>query len=143
MGGNAVIRMADLKNAVEQAGFTGVKTYIQSGNIIFSSGETGISRIAGKLEETVLKTFGIESPVVVVTRARIAEILSRVPPEWQKTDGLRCYIVFIKAPVTAPDVIDDFEIKEGVDSVKAGTDVVYMATRMEGLTCVSFTGTGV
>lgn len=133
VGGNGIIKMADLKTAVEKAGFTGVKTYIQSGNIIFSSAETDTARVEVKLEKTVLSTFKIESPVVAVNRTHLAEILAQAPPEWEK-DDLRRYIAFIKAPVTAADIIGDFEVKEGVDSVQAGNGVIYMTTTMEGLT---------
>lgn len=133
VGGNGIIKMADLKKAVEKAGFTGVKTYIQSGNIVLSSAETDPARVAAKLEETVLRAFKIESPIVAVTQTRLADVLAQAPPEW-KSDDLRRYIAFIKAPVTAPDIIGDFEVKEGVDSVKAGNGVIYMTTKMEGLT---------
>ena len=37
VGGNNIIKMADLKACFERLGFTGVATYIQSGNILFKS----------------------------------------------------------------------------------------------------------
>jgi uncharacterized protein (DUF1697 family) len=40
VGGKGMIKMADLKTALEAAGFDTVKTYIQSGNILFSSDKT-------------------------------------------------------------------------------------------------------
>ena len=37
VGGNNIIKMADLKACFEQMGFEDVSTYIQSGNVIFAS----------------------------------------------------------------------------------------------------------
>jgi uncharacterized protein (DUF1697 family) len=133
VGGNGIIKMADLKTAVEKAGFSGVKTYIQSGNIILSSAETDVLQIAASLEKIILRTFKIVSPTVVITRARLENVLKQAPPEWEKED-LRRYIAFVLAPVTVPDVIGDFEIKPGVDTIKAGPDVIYVTTTMEGRT---------
>src|SRR5690554_1069136 len=37
VGGNNIIKMVDLKKSFEDIGFTGVKTYIQSGNVVFET----------------------------------------------------------------------------------------------------------
>ena len=44
VGGNSLIKMTELQEAAEKAGFTGVKTVIQSGNVIFETAlkDTGI-----------------------------------------------------------------------------------------------------
>jgi uncharacterized protein (DUF1697 family) len=133
VGGNGIIKMADLKTAVEKAGFSSVKTYIQSGNIILTSVDTDAGQVAARLEEIVLRTFKIQSPVVAVTRTRLEEILEQAPPNWEK-EGLGRYVAFVLAPATVSDVIGDFEIKPGVDTIKAGPDVIYLTTTMEGRT---------
>lgn len=40
VGGNNIIKMADLKTCFEEMGFANVVTYIQSGNVLFDSNET-------------------------------------------------------------------------------------------------------
>ena len=131
--------MADLKVAVQKCGFTDVGTFIQSGNVIFGSTEKDAEKIAAKIEDTVLKTFNVTSRVVVRSYTQIKKVLDGVPGEWKKENDLRCYLAFVKEPVTAQDVLQEVTLKEGIDSVKVGEGVLYMSTKLEGLTKSGFT----
>lgn len=131
--------MADLKTAVENCGFTEVSTFIQSGNVIFMSDEKNTERIIEKLESMVLKTFKVNSRIVVRSHTQMKKVVEEVPSEWEKGNNLRCYIAFIKEPITANDVLKEITLKEGVDSVKIGERVLYMSTKLSGLTKSSFT----
>jgi len=51
VGGNNIIKMTDLKSCFEDMGFTGVSTYIQSGNVIFFSGEQDKAKLTTKIEK--------------------------------------------------------------------------------------------
>ena len=50
VGGNNIIRMADLKQSFEELGFSEVTTYIQSGNVLFNSSEGDKQLLTGKIE---------------------------------------------------------------------------------------------
>ena len=65
VGGKNIIKMADLKTAFEQRGFQNVITYINSGNILFSSklDETDIKCVCEKL---LKEDFGLDIPVCVI-----------------------------------------------------------------------------
>jgi uncharacterized protein (DUF1697 family) len=45
VGGNNIIKMVDLKACFEKMGFLDVSTYIQSGNVLFSSPETSLTKL--------------------------------------------------------------------------------------------------
>jgi uncharacterized protein (DUF1697 family) len=139
VGGNSIIKMADLKETVEKSGFTNVKTFINSGNVIFESGEKNSVKIATVLEAALKKRFNLESRVILRTYEQFKQILSEVPADWKKQKDIRCYIAFIREPLTAQDVIKQIQLKEGVDFVQAGKGVVYMTTLMSGLTKSGFT----
>lgn len=139
VGGNNIIKMADLKKTVAESGFTSVSTYIQSGNIIFKSEENDIDKITKKLEEALFKEFGFNSGIIVKTFEQLNKIISEVPDDWKKRYDLRCYIAFIRKPVSEQDVMRDIKLKDGVDFVKAGDKVLYMSTLLEGLTKSGFT----
>jgi uncharacterized protein (DUF1697 family) len=138
VGGNAVIKMADLKKAVEQCGFTNVRTYIQSGNIIFESDENNLENITAKLEESLLKNFSLSSGMVVKTCEQLNKLISEIPASWRKNNNLHCYIAFIRKPVTAREVLSEIELKEGVDFVEAGDGVLYLSTLLSGITRSGF-----
>jgi len=139
VGGNGIIKMADLKKAVEDIGFTHVSTYIQSGNIVFESDQKEIDKIIARLEGALLKKFEFKSGIVVKTYEQLKKIVSEVPADWKKRDDLRCYLAFVREPASAQDVIREIKLKEGVDFAKAGDGVVYMSTLLSGLTKSGFT----
>lgn len=139
VGGNSIIRMSDLKLVVEQAGFTDVSTFIQSGNVIFDSGITARSRIRQILEEALLKRFGQEIRVVVRSLPEFRAVVTHVPAEWNRSGNLRCYLAFVREPVTPADVLKEISVNAAVDAVSEGPGVLYMSTKLSGLTKSGFT----
>jgi uncharacterized protein (DUF1697 family) len=139
VGGNSLIKMSDLKEAVEKSGFANVKTFINSGNVIFESTEVNKSKINAVLEKVLAKRFNLESRVFLLTYEQFKDILAGVPEDWKKLKDIRCYIAFVREPVTAQDVIKEIRVKEGVDFVGVGKGVVYMTTLLSGLTKSGFT----
>jgi uncharacterized protein (DUF1697 family) len=55
VGGNNIIKMADLKLAFEEMGFSDVSTFIQSGNVIFSSNSTDLNKLTETIEKDLSK----------------------------------------------------------------------------------------
>ena len=50
VGGQNVIGKADLIRCFEDLGFDGVRTYIQSGNVLFRSSESGVAALTRAIE---------------------------------------------------------------------------------------------
>ncbi len=137
VGGNNLIRMTDLKKAVEQCGFKNVRTHIQSGNVIFEYGD-GARGVSKKLEACLSKTFGTDLRAIVKTREELGSILEQVPREWKSGNGFRCYIAFARGPATARDIMEAAQPRKGIDFMKTGDGVLYMWTRLSGITKSGF-----
>jgi len=138
VGGNNIIRMVDLKLAFEKAGYANVKTLIQSGNVVFESGLQDKEKITTHIESMLSKAFNYSARVVTRSHKEIQKILFRAPDDWKKEKDLRCYIAFVKEPLTADEVAKDVELNEGIDSLSTAEGVLYMSTKMEGLTKSKF-----
>jgi uncharacterized protein (DUF1697 family) len=67
VGGRNMVAMADLREVVLGLGHTEVATYIQSGNLVFTSEEADTARIAAALERAIAKHLGVRPTVVVLT----------------------------------------------------------------------------
>lgn len=78
VGGNNKIKMAELKNSLENLGLSQVQTYIQSGNLLFRSheAESVLTRI---IEHTIQTDFGITSKVMIRTDTELAYIIYHCP----------------------------------------------------------------
>lgn len=133
VGGNSIIHMIELKQSVEDCGFTQVATYIQSGNVVFETNEKDTGSITNILEKQLSGRFQLDLKVIVLSQDHLRQVLQEVPQEWNTSKNLRCYIAFIRQPTTPKEVLPYLLLTEGVDSVEVGKNVIYMTTKMEGL----------
>ncbi len=68
ISGKNKIPMAELKKSFENQNFSQVKTYLNSGNVIFSSDEDHLDKLTGQIESTIKKQFGFDIPVFVISK---------------------------------------------------------------------------
>ena len=78
VGGNKRIKMADLKKLFESLGLEKVKTYIQSGNVLFESEEEA-EVLGHKIETGIKKEFGFSVTVVLRTASELEQIIKNCP----------------------------------------------------------------
>jgi uncharacterized protein (DUF1697 family) len=79
VGGHHIVKMGALKEMYESLGFTGVTTYINSGNVIFSSRHDDPVAIEVLLEQAIEHRFGFPVAVVVRTPSQVARIVRNNP----------------------------------------------------------------
>jgi uncharacterized protein (DUF1697 family) len=79
VGGNRIVPMNELKGLHEALGFRDVVTYIQSGNVVFSSDETDPAQLAKQIEEAFAQKFGFRSQVIVRTAIELEETIANNP----------------------------------------------------------------
>jgi uncharacterized protein (DUF1697 family) len=79
VGGHNKVAMADLRKVVESLGHGDVVTYIQSGNVVFTSKDTDTAAIAAELERALEETLGVRSSVVVLSRAELVQVIADNP----------------------------------------------------------------
>ena len=80
VGGNNKVPMADLREVVASLGHTGVSTYIQSGNVLFTAQEgAAADALAAGLEQAIERAFGLRLRVVVLSRAELAQVIGDNP----------------------------------------------------------------
>jgi len=78
VGGKNIIKMADLKQVFESIGLCEVKTYIQSGNVIFKSDETE-DILCNKIENEIEAVFGISTKVILRNSTELEKIILNCP----------------------------------------------------------------
>lgn len=134
VGGKSIIKMADLKKVFEEEGLKNVSTYINSGNVLFETGENNQVKLEEILEKAVFKKFKINNPIVVISDKEFKTVVDECPKNWKSNKDIRKYIAFVKKPYRASDVTKDMELKEGIDFVVIGKGAVYMSTVLSGIT---------
>ncbi|TFD52956.1 DUF1697 domain-containing protein [Cryobacterium frigoriphilum] len=127
VGGRNLIGMPALAECFRDAGYRNVRTYIQSGNVLFSADAPPGPDLESSLERMLRDRF--ESPILVVLRSRdeLAATIAAAPANHGSTE-LRSDVIFLKHPLTAEATFTALpELREGVDAVALGPGVIYFS----------------
>ena len=118
ISGKNKISMALLKEAFEKKGFSEVKTYINSGNVLFSSDDRDQERLIRACEALIVEAFDLVIPVVVVE----VEELSRLLEEEETIH----YVIFMIPPMTVSQVFEAVgEIKPEYEKIAHSDNVIF------------------
>jgi uncharacterized protein (DUF1697 family) len=79
LGGHKIVKMEQLRQAFADLGFEDVKSYIQSGNVVFKAPLRPCESLAKQIEEKVQQQFGFPVLVVVKTADEIGEVIKNNP----------------------------------------------------------------
>jgi uncharacterized protein (DUF1697 family) len=126
VGGRNALPMADLRSLLTENGYEDVRTYIQSGNVLFRSAGKGRS-LEDDLARVIEQRFGFPVPVVVRSQSQLAEIVSGAPAGFGESAEHLCDVIFLKDELTPAQALAALELREGVDEAWAGTGVVYFS----------------
>jgi uncharacterized protein (DUF1697 family) len=128
VGGNNIIRMADLISCFEEMGFKDVSTYIQSGNVIFRSSVKDKTDLTKAIEEKLSGRFNYKSRVAVFSHQQIREVVGEAPPDFgTEAEKYRFDVLFVIEPLTAGELIKKVNPRVEVDRVSAGKSVLYFS----------------
>ena len=134
VGGKNLIKMSDLAACFQEMGFSDVRTYIQSGNVLFATahgdlpGLTEQLELERRIEAGLSQTFAYQASVVLRSAGEMQAIVAGAPPGFGAQPQLyRSDVIFLKAPLSAPEAMQSVSTKEGVDQAFAGEDVLYFA----------------
>ena len=104
VGGKNPLSMPALKAVFEKASFTEVQTYINSGNIIFSSQKEGAFELQKTCKKLIQKNFGLDIPVMVISAVEYTASLKKAPSWWGKDSESRHDCFFVILPNAAADI---------------------------------------
>jgi uncharacterized protein (DUF1697 family) len=124
VGGNRTVSMKTLAAAFEEVGMTEVRTYINSGNVVFSTKLRSPTRIAALLEKTIEERFGFSVDVLVVAEAKLRKIVAAIPPTWTNDQAMRCDVLFLWDDVDRRSILTELPVRDGIDTVRYTTGAV-------------------
>ncbi len=127
VGGHRKILMADLKMMLAEIGFSEVQTYIQSGNVVFSSEEKDTQKLGELIAEAIKKQFDFDVPTMVKTKQEWQKAVDENPfTAENNVDISKLYIAFLDCLPSAEGVIKLAAFDFGNDKFKLVENVVYL-----------------
>ncbi len=133
VGGHNKVPMAELRDAYEKIGLSQVKTYIQSGNVVFESEESA-EQLRPLLEKAISDRFGISAAIAVRSAAEWTGMIANCPYDPQALrDKHSIHVAFLTEPLSAK-ALDILEAsKEDCDEYAVAESEVYFLFRQSML----------
>lgn len=126
VGGHKVIKMADLKRVFESIGLKQVKTYIQSGNIVFES-EEGINFLKDRIQSEIKNEFDFDVPVMLRTHDEFINIIKQCPYEVHSLlEGESVHIAFLANVLSEEESSQLLTFKSELEDCYIDEKVVYL-----------------
>jgi uncharacterized protein (DUF1697 family) len=122
VGRQKAIKMDALSKMYESLGFKDVRTYIQSGNVIFQCKNTKTLELTKKIEEEIKKSFGFEIIVLIRTEKKLQETIKNNP--FNKKNHDRIYVTFLSG------IIDKIPIDEINKAKSASEEFLFLGSEV-------------
>jgi uncharacterized protein (DUF1697 family) len=134
VGGKNKVDMKLLKATFEGLGMTDVKTYINSGNVIFSTKDRGKARLTTVIEDALARRFGFNIEVLVRDLKSMKALVNAIPRDWTDDKTMRCYVMFLWDDVNRPSVLKQLVIKPKLDDVRYASGAIVWRVDRKDLT---------
>lgn len=127
VGGHRKVPMAQLRAAVEALPATDVRTYVQSGNVVFSSAHRTERAVVKALEPALAAAFGFEITVIARSAAEIRRILAADPLGAEGRDPTHGHVMFLAGEPKAGGLADGVQRVGDESYLRVGREV-YLST---------------
>lgn len=115
-----MISMTELKRAFEDAGASAVRTYINSGNVVFSSDVEDRAVLVGLLQASIRKHSGLSPDLQLRSEDEIASLVGAIPDDWANNASMKCDVVFLQSDVDRAEILEELGPRPGIE------DAIYV-----------------
>lgn len=134
VGGNNKVTMSILKSELEKIGYKDVITYINSGNVIFSSNETNLEKLVYQHEKLLEDVFKVKTRVAIISVEEFHNAVKAAPIWWSKKEDevVKHNALFIISPATAQEVIKQVgEAKPEYEKIAYAQHVIFWSAPLK------------
>jgi uncharacterized protein (DUF1697 family) len=126
--GHGKVPMKELVAVMQRAGFGSVRTYIQSGNVVFHSSKGTARTLSIQIAQLIHKKFGFEPRVMLLTPRELAEAARVNPFPQADGDHKSLHLFFLSEHPRSPDLESLAKLKAGREAFVLGHGVFYLYT---------------
>ena len=130
VSGHRLIKMAELARLYESLGFTRVRTYVQSGNVLFDSKKSAATTHAAAISQRIVRDLGHEVNVTVLTVAALTKIFAANPLLGRPgIDSQFLHATFLNGKPPSDDALDMITVPAHQDEkfiLKNGVVYLYL-----------------
>ena len=118
VGGKSIVSMAAIKEALVALGLSDVRTYINSGNVIFSNRASDAQLLTARIEKALEQHTGMAIKVLVIDHRTLKKMVDAIPRNWVDDKTMRTYVLLLWKELDDRSILDRLPIKPGVDELR-------------------------
>ena len=118
VGAKGIVSMAAIREALVALGLSDVRTYINSGNVIFSTRASGGQQLTTQIEKALEQHTGMSIKVLVMDHKALKKMVDAIPPNWVDDKTMRTYVLLLWKELDDRSILDRLPIKPGVDELR-------------------------
>ena len=127
--GHNPIKMEQLRALCDRLGYQKIETYVQSGNLVFQAETESPALLSKRIRESILDSFGFETPVIVRTSKEMEHVVANNPFLKEKdVDSSKLHVTFLA------DVVHKSSLKT-LEKLATSQDRFHQASREVYLYC--------
>jgi len=118
VGGKGIVSMAVIKDALVALGLSDIRTYINSGNVIFSTPASDAQQLTARIEKALEQHTGMAIKVLVMDHKVLKKTVDAIPRNWVDDQTMRTYVLLLWKELDDRKILDRLPTKPGVDELK-------------------------
>jgi uncharacterized protein (DUF1697 family) len=139
VGGKNLISKEELRRTFEGLGFSNVRTYIQSGNILFRSDITDSRELTRTIEKDMAARFSFAARAAVFSYDQYRSAVRSAPDGWGNNDKQKHNALFTLGDITSEEVLAQLPTpKKRIETLTTGPRVVFWSVSKSQLTKTTF-----
>lgn len=140
VGGNTLVPMAALKQDFERLGYHNVMTYINSGNVIFTSAIDDVRSLEVAIETMIEKQYGCAVRTIVKSYEEMERVVQAIPKSWLATTTQKSNVIFLHHTIDTPAIVLKFHLKHSIEELVYHPGVIFWAADTGALTQTAMIG---
>mgnify|MGYP001826276742 CR=1 FL=1 len=126
VGGRNVIGKDELRGCFESLGLVNVRTYIQSGNVLFRSSERSVAKLTAAIEDGLSTAFSYHAQALVLPHRRYRSALAAAPDDWGVDADQKHNAIFTLGRTTTAQVLAGLPpLKQDFETVTTAPGVIF------------------
>lgn len=134
VGGRNLISMQSLKESFKKLGFGNVTTYINSGNIIFTSSQSDARALERKIEEMLLREYNHAGKVVIRNLSEMTGLIKRLDESFYDDRLWKHNVIFLRHTIDSKKILESLRPDPEIEQVKYYPGVLLWSARTSDLT---------
>lgn len=134
VGGNSIVSMAAIKEALVDNGMSDVRTYINSGNVIFATRASDVARLTSRVEKALEQHTRMAIKVLLMDHKALRRLVDAIPRGWVDDKTMRTYVLMLWKEIDDRGILERMQAKPGIDELKYTPGAVIWRVDRENVT---------